>query len=140
MSDAFTKDDAQKYLGEWFAPWVQDLNIKFESVEAGLVKARMPFDEKLVRVGGVVCGQALMAYADTMMVYAFVSKLGGFKPMTTVNQTTAFMKPVAETDTIAVARALRVGKTMGFGEVLLYMDGKEDPSVQVTSTYAIISQ
>ncbi len=53
---------------------------------------RLPFSERLCRNGGVVCGQALMAFADTAMVIANVAANRGFRPMTTVDQTTHFMR------------------------------------------------
>ena len=48
--------------------------------------------------GGVVCGQALMALADTSMVLAIVSANRGYRPMTTVDQTTHFMRAVSSSD------------------------------------------
>ena len=34
---------------------------------------RMAFSERLCRHGGIVCGQALMAFADTSMVIAILA-------------------------------------------------------------------
>ena len=55
---------------------------------------RMPFSERLCRNGGIVCGQALMAFADTAMVIANLAANRGYRPMTTVDQTTHFMRAV----------------------------------------------
>ena len=60
----------------------------------------MPFSERLCRNGGMVCGQALMAFADTAMVIANLAANRGYRPMTTVDQTTHFMRAV-----IVVGRA-----------------------------------
>ena len=80
---------------------------------------RMPFSERLCRNGGVVSGQALMAFADTAMVIANVAANRGYRPMTTVDQTTHFMRAAAATDVLADARVVRLGRTMSFGRVTL---------------------
>ena len=87
--------DARRVLGEVFAPWVQDLNLSVEGFDftpggsadwqPGAI-LRMPFSERLCRVGGIVCGQALMAFADTSMVLANLAANRSFRPMTTVDQ------------------------------------------------------
>ena len=47
---------------------------------------RMAFSERLCRHGGIVCGQALMALADTSMVLAILAANRGYRPMTTVSK------------------------------------------------------
>src|SRR5258708_36210328 len=76
--------DARRVLGEVFAPWVQDLNLSVEGFDfapppdgsadwqPGAI-LRLPFSERLCRNGGVVSGQALMAFADTPMGIANVA-------------------------------------------------------------------
>ena len=51
----------------------------------------MAFSERLCRNGGIVCGQALIALADTAMVIAILAANRGYRPMATVDQTTHFM-------------------------------------------------
>lgn len=135
---SLTIADAETMLADYFADWVQALNIRFDTLAPEGVALRMPLSESLYRVGGTVCGQALMALADTTMVFTFSAALGGYRPMTTVNQSTNFMKPISNTDVIARGRPLRIGRSMAFGEVLLYADGADSPAVQVTSTYALL--
>src|SRR4051812_50209664 len=74
----------------------------------------MAFSERLCRSGGVVCGQALMALADTAMVIAILSANRGFRPMTTVDQTTHFLKAVTSSDVLADARVVRLRPTLRF--------------------------
>ncbi len=133
-----TVADAETMLADYFADWVQALNIRFDTVSPAEVVIRMPLAESLYRVGGTVCGQALMALADTTMVFTISAALGGYRPMTTVNQSTNFMKPISNADVIARGHPLRIGKSMAFGEVLLYADGADAPAVQVTSAYALL--
>jgi len=102
------------------------------------VRLRMANAPVVRHGGGVVCGQALMSLADTAMVIAISARLGRFEPMTTVTQTSHFLRPIREGDAIAECRILRMGRNLAFGEVLIYAEGGIDPAVQVTSTYALI--
>jgi acyl-coenzyme A thioesterase PaaI-like protein len=71
------------------------------------------------------------------MVLAVSSQLGGFKPMTTVSLTTSFMRPVQGTELRVVARVLKPGRTLMFGEVeLLAPDGRL--AAHATTTYALV--
>jgi uncharacterized protein (TIGR00369 family) len=98
---------------------------------------RMAYDKRLCRIGGTVCGQALMAFADTSMVIVNAAALGGFREMATTSQNTSFFRPVVERDVIARGRVLKPGRLLMFGEVTLYGDGDERPVAHVTSTYAL---
>jgi uncharacterized protein (TIGR00369 family) len=127
-----------EFKAELFAPWVQDLDFTVESVDAESAVLRMPFSDRLTRVGGTLCGQALMALADTSVVFALSGAFGEFRPMTTVTQSTSFMRAISNAAVIAKARLLRVGRTMAFAEITLYAEGDERPAAHVTSTYAIL--
>ncbi|WP_369427636.1 PaaI family thioesterase, partial [Bradyrhizobium ottawaense] len=85
---AFRLSAARRILGELFATWVHDLNLAVECLEhvqpsyapdwqpGSLL--RMPFSERLCRNGGVFCGQALMALADTAMGIAILASNRGY--------------------------------------------------------------
>lgn len=135
---ALTIGNAQAILAANFAPWVLDLDLKVEDVSGNAVRVRLPHSERLARVGGTICGQALMAFADTVTVLAISAASGGFRPMTTVGQTISFLKPVSGVDAIAEARVLRLGKTLAFGEVTIRAEGRDEPVAHVTTTYAIL--
>jgi acyl-coenzyme A thioesterase PaaI-like protein len=110
---------AGRLLNKIFAPWVQDLALLVEGVEAvrppgalpdwqpGAV-VRLPFSNKNCCDGEVVCSQALMALADTAMVIACSAAWNGYRPMSTIDQTTHFLRPV-NFDVIADARVVRIG-------------------------------
>ena len=140
--------DARRILGEVFAPWVQDLNLSVESIDhqpppdapdwqPGAL-LRMPFSERLCRNGGVVCGQALMAFADTAMVLANLAAARSFRPMTTVDQTMHFMRAVTNSDVLADARVVRLGRTMSFGRVTLSGATDPRPVTIVSSAFAML--
>jgi hypothetical protein len=71
-------DTLQAALAELFAPWVQALGLRVQSCEAGVVTLRLPRNDQLSRVGDMLCGQAMMAAADTAMVLALISHFGAF--------------------------------------------------------------
>ena len=99
----------------------------------------LPVAPALVHGGGVLCGQAIMAAADTAMVLAVSAALGGFRPMTTVQLQTSFLKPVPGDDGQArlLARVLRLGKSLVFGEILLH-NARGDLAAHATTTYALL--
>jgi len=147
--DGFDIEEARRVLGDVFAPWVQALNLSVEHVDheppsgaaddwqPGAI-LRMPFSERLCRHGGVVCGQALMAFADTAMVIANLAANRGYRPMTTVDQTTHFMRAVAASDVLADARIVRLGRTMSFGRVTLSSARDNKPVAIVSSAFAML--
>ena len=147
-SATFGIDDARRVLGDVFAPWVQDLGLSVESIDfeppsnvpdwqPGAV-LRMAFSERLCRHGGVVCGQALMALADTSMVIAILAAGRGYRPMTTVDQTTHFMRAVSASDVLADAKVVRLGRTMSFGRVTLLSATDNKPVAMVSSAFAML--
>ena len=60
-----------------------------------------------------------MAFADTAMVVANFAANRGYRLMTTVDQTTHFMRAAMGSDVLADARVVRLGRTMSFGRVTL---------------------
>lgn len=134
----FSLDDADKLLQEGFAPWVQALGIKFESIAEGRALARIPVSRSLSRSGGIICGQAMMSAADTVIVFAISSALGEFKPMTTVSQSSSFLRPAAEKDLMVDARVIKLGRSIVYGEINLYTDSPEKPVAHMTSTYMLV--
>jgi uncharacterized protein (TIGR00369 family) len=139
----FTIDEATRILDEVFAPWIKDLALIVDDIapspqgEPGAI-LRMPFSPRLCRDNGVVCGQALMAFADTAMVIAMVTASGGYRPMTTVDQTTHFMRAVASSDVLADARVVRMGRTMSFGRATLTSAADGKPVAIASSAFAML--
>jgi len=136
----FTLETAQAQLvpGGNFGPWIWDLKLQAEHVSAELVRVRLPYSDHVARPGGVVIGQAMMAMADTIMVLAICEKLGRFATLATISLTTNFLRAAVRQDVIAVAHAVKVGRTTAFGEVDLFVDGSDDPIAQALSTFAVL--
>ena len=129
----------QNALTDYFAPWVQALGLRVEPHQPeGAVLLRLPYSEQLARSGGMLCGQAMMAAADTAMVLALIAHFGAFRPCTTVQLSTSFLKPLSNQDALVQARVLRAGKTMAFGEIDL--SGADDGKsiCRASTTYALL--
>lgn len=104
----------QAALATYFATRVQAQGLNVEQADDAGVLLRLP---QLSREGGMVCGQAMMATADTCMVMALMQHWGAFKPCTTVQMNTSFLKPLAGQDGLIHAKLIRVGKSRAFGAI-----------------------
>lgn len=108
------------------------------SAAAQQVTVLLPQQAQLARVGGMVCGQALMAAADTCMVLALMQHWGEFRPCTTVQLSSSFLKPLVGQDGLIHARVIRAGKTLAFGEIDI--QGADDlrSVCRASTTYALL--
>jgi uncharacterized protein (TIGR00369 family) len=132
-------EKAQAELDAVAAPYVKALGLQLLSLEGETVTIRMPITPQLVHGGGVVCGQSVLAAADTAMVVALSAVLGGFKPMTTVQLSTSFLRPIPADapEVLLKCTVLRRGRTLAFGDIdVLLPDGKL--AAQATTTYAFL--
>ena len=128
----------QSALAEYFAPWVQALGLKVEGFDADSVTLRLPQNAELSRVGGMLCGQAMMAAADTAMVLALINQFGEFRPCTTVQMNTSFLKPLSNQDALVQARVLRAGKSLAFGEIDIRGADDGKSVCRASVTYALL--
>lgn len=136
---AFDKDAAERLLAQVFAAWVQALDLSVEEIGADGAILRMRFSERLCRDNGGVCGQAIASLADTAMVFAVSAASGGYRPMTTVDHTVHFLRPIANADALAVARVLRLGRSMAFGQVTIVAEGDARPAATAQTAYALLA-
>ena len=122
-----------------FAEWVRALDLRVLEARAGDVLLALPVTPKHVHSGGVMSGQTLMAAADTAMVLAVMSQLGAFRPMTTVQLQTTFLRPVPADARYANVRArvLRMGKNLAFGDIQI-THGDDVLAAHATTTYALL--
>ena len=140
-----TCEALQSLLAQVFASWVQALALRVQQVQpatsgAGAeVRLSLPVTPPHVHAGGVLCGQTLMAAADTAMVLAISAQLGAFRPMTTVQLQSSFLRPVPgdQTDVVVLARVLKAGRQLVFGEVECLLSGGA-LAMHATTTYALL--
>lgn len=138
-SSTVTIEVLENALATAFAPWVRELDLRVLDARAGEVLLALPVAAKHVHAGNVMCGQTLMAAADTAMVLAIMTRAGGFKPMTTVQLQTSFLRPVPADSGVARVRAtvLRMGRNLVFGEIRI-TSADEALAAHVTTTCALL--
>jgi uncharacterized protein (TIGR00369 family) len=145
---SFGLQAAGRLMTKIFAPWVQELALLVESVESvrppgalpdwqpGAV-VRLPFSRKICSDGEAICSQVLMALADSAMVIACSAAWNGYRPMSTIDQTTHFLRPV-KFDVVADARVVRIGRNTSFGRVMLLGAPDRRPVGMVASAYSML--
>jgi uncharacterized protein (TIGR00369 family) len=135
---AISVEEAEQLLHRNLPPWLLALNLQVREITAESATLVMPCDERLLRPGGIIAGQALMALADTAMVLALWSALGAFRLVATVDMTTTFMRPATQSAIVAEATVLRLGHTLGFCQTRLLLDTTERQLVaNVVGSYSI---
>lgn len=109
-----TPEDLQDLLETHFADWVRALDPQVTEAGPERTLVRMPLGPHLMRVGGIVSGQALAALADTSMVLAAVAHAGAFRPFATTDLHTQFLRPGSGTAILCDARIVRAGRALVF--------------------------
>jgi hypothetical protein len=139
VEEVFGIQAAGRLLSGSIAPWVQELGILVEAVESGRPAGapadwqpgavlRLPFSSRICRDG---------ATADTAMMFACAAAWSGYKPMSPVDQTTHFLRPV-NFDILADARIVRIGRSNSFGRVMLSSAIDKRPVGMVSCAYAML--
>lgn len=121
------------------ADYTKRLGLRVETVAPGEVTLTLPITPELVHAGGVLCGQAILAAADTAMLVAMIAQLGEFRPMTTVQLQTSFVRPVSK-GTVSIdviARVLRPGRSLSYGEVEFNLPSGA-LAAHATTTYTLL--
>ncbi len=132
----FTLEELQAFLDEHFPQGaaygaLQDLG-------DGWAEMKLDVDDGHLRPGGTVSGPAMMGLADVTLYAALLSRIGPEPLAVTSNLNINFLrKPVAHKPIRARGTMLKVGRTMGVGEVFLYSEGSDEPVAHSTITYAI---
>ena len=129
---------ANASLADNFAPWVLALGIGAEATGADSATLRIPFSDQICRVGGIMCGQALLTGADPAMMIAIAATGGAFKPCTTVDLTINYMRPITKADALIQAKVMRLGKALAFCTCEIRDAGSAKPAAFSTGTYAIL--
>ena len=129
----------QATLEQLGAEYTKRLGLRVKTAAPGEVTLTLPVTPELIHGGGVVCGQAILAAADTTMLLAMIAQLGEFRPMTTVQLQASFLRPVPRevASIVVIGRVLRFGKSLSYGEVeFKTTDGKL--AAHATTTYALL--
>jgi uncharacterized protein (TIGR00369 family) len=114
------------------------MQMRVESADDEKVVLRLPLGDALTRQGGMLCGQAMMAAADTAMALALIRHFGAFRPCTTVQMNSSFLRPLSGQDALVEARVLRAGKSLVFGEIDVRGASDARSACRATATFALL--
>ena len=131
-----TMEQLQAFLDEQFPQGAAFGTLR--ELGDGTAEMTLDVDESHLRPGGTVSGPVMMGLADVTLYAALLSKIGLVPLAVTTNLNINFLrKPVAHQPIWARATMLKVGRTMGVGEVFIYSQGVEEPVAHSTMTYSI---
>lgn len=124
------------FMTEAFPQRAEDFVV--EEVAPMRARIRMPVDHQHLRPGGTVSGPTLFALADVSIYLAVLAMIGPVPLAVTTSCSIDFMrKPKAETDLLAEARLLKLGRVLAVGDVLIHSEGVADPVARASLTYSI---
>ena len=133
---AFDVDAAQALLDEVTAPWVRELGLRI--VEIGPTQSRfhLPLSDALTRDAGMICGQAIVAAADTAMIAAVTAAIGGYAPITTVDIASRFLRPLGAEGGDVTVDILKAGRRLVVGRITITDRASGKLAADLSSTYA----
>ena len=133
---AFDTAAAQALLDEVTAPWVRDLGLRVTSVSPAQSCFFLPFSDGLTRDAGMICGQAIVAAADTAMIAAVTAAIGGYDPITTVDIASRFLRPLGNEGGDVTVDILKAGRRLVVGRITITDRATGKLAADLTSTYA----
>ena len=136
----FGVKEAEETLARVFAPWIVEMELQPVGFDAGGGDFVLPENRALVHVGGIICGQATAAAADTCAVVALAALNGRFRICTTVDQTTHFVRPLKPGDVDIRVDVLSNGKRMAYTKVEMRAKGETKVAVTATSAFAYLEE
>lgn len=136
MALAFDIAGLTAYLHDIFPQVREDFVI--DAMDADGLTMRLLTAERHLRPGGTVSGPSMFALADCAIYALILSRLGREALAVTTNCSIDFMrKPAANTDMIAQARLLKLGRALAVADVLIYSEGQDEPVARASMTYSI---
>ena len=99
------------------SPYMRFLGLTLEKSSKGWVEIRLPFRDEFLRADGSdwLHGGVVSALIDIAGDYAVIAEVGVGVP--TIDMRVDYLRPARRGDLIAVARTLRVGRTVSVADV-----------------------
>jgi uncharacterized protein (TIGR00369 family) len=139
-ADGLSIDQLKKFMANVFAPWVQQLNIEPAQITSTGAVFKVPENQALTRKGGITCGQAISAVADTAGVLALFAHNADPRIMTTVDMTTHFTRPLMTGEIEATVTILSNGRRMATTRADFRQAGSAKICAAATCAYAYVDQ
>ena len=104
-------------LGFRHSPFMRFLGLEMVRAEKGLVEIRLPYREEFLRSDGAdwLHGGVVSALADIAGDYAVITETAAGVP--TIDMRVDYLRPARRGDLTAVAKTLRVGRTVCVADV-----------------------
>ena len=133
---AFDVDAAQALLDEVTATWVRELGLRVVEIGPTRSHFHLPFGDALIRDAGMICGQAIVAAADTAMIAAVTAAIGGYAPITTVDIASRFLRPLGAEGGDVTVDILKAGRRLVVGRITITDRASGKLAADLSSTYA----
>jgi len=138
MSAPMSVPELDRLLGAEFPQgYNPQSGLTIEAVWHHGCRVRQAFRPQSLRPGNTISGPTMMALADFAMYVAVLSAIGPVPLAVTINLNINFLRKPSNSDLIAEARLLKVGKRLATGEITIRVADNEDPVAHATSTYSI---
>lgn len=137
-NEALDIDGLKALSKDVFAPMIQAMNIEPCEVTPTGAKFLVPENEFIMRVGDIVCGQALSSIADTVGVMALFAHNSPPRQMTTVDMTTHFMRPLFAGTLEVEAVIISNGRRMATVRIDIRQQGKDKVAAATTCAYVYV--
>ena len=131
----FGVNEAQNLLSSVTAPWVKSLDLQINSISNRKCKFILNYNEKLVRVGNIICGQAIVSAADTAMIVAVTSAIGKYEDITTVDISCKYLRPLSSGGLIET-EILKLGQRLVVGRIIVKDIKSSKLAAEISCTYA----
>jgi uncharacterized protein (TIGR00369 family) len=114
-----------------------------ERVSPGSIRLRMPYRPEYMghdiwqnSGSAVFSGPKVMGLADTSMYVCLHAALGKDVVAVLSNLMITFLRPALDSDLIAEAKVVRLGRRLAYLETYLFSDGSPEPVAHATSSFA----
>ena len=131
----FGVNEAQILLSSVTAPWIKSLALQVDSISNWKCTFTLNYNEKLVRAGNIICGQAIVSAADTAMIVAVISAIGKYQEITTVDISCKYLRPLSSGGSLET-KILKLGQRLVVGRITIKDIKSDKLAAEISCTYA----
>ena len=131
-------EEMRSFLLNEFAPMIQQLKIRPQSISDKGASFEVPDNKFIMRSGDIVCGQAVASIADTVGVLTLIGHNPQPRMLTTIDMTTHFMRPLSKAGLRVDTRILSNGRRLASVFVEVRQKGSEKLAASSTCAYAYL--
>ncbi len=136
MNLQLTIPEMTQYLEDVFPQMNGDFAI--DRLDEHMTVMRLRVQNRHLRPGGTVSGPSMFELADVSAYVATLARIGKVALAVTTNCSIDFMrKPQADTDLIATAEMLKLGRSLAIIDVRLRSEGSDAIVARANLTYSI---